>query len=416
MHIDSLARAAAWACLAGLAGAAHAETRPYSIGAGLSAGADDNVFRAPAGQEVSDRYVVASLFAGVDQLVGRQRLQANATLRHSRFQERKDLDNTGYGVQLGWNGATAGEVSWNLSYAANRNLASYATILEPERRIANIETSQQASAGLQVGLLAQWVANTTLSHRSIDYSAAAYADDQYRLDSAGFGAQWNPLGPLSATLGPRFTRGRYPQARVAADGTAQADQFDRRDLDMSLHWAASGASTLSARLSVTRQQYELLSDRDYEGATGQVTWAWAATGKTRVNMSISRDTGSETSFFTLSFLGQPLRGTGDNSQLTTSFAGRLDHELTGKISLSLAGQYAQRRLAASSLLGDGALVLARDSGRERVGSVSLAARFLPTRTTALGCEVAHHRRAADTALSSPYRADTLNCSAQITLR
>lgn len=416
MRIDTFAQAMAWACLAGLAGTAQAETSPYSLGAGLSAGTDNNVFRAPPGLEVSDRYVVASVFAGADQTIGRQRLQANATLRRSQFQERKDLDNTGYGVQLGWNGATAGDLSWNLSYAANRNLASYATILEPERRIANIETSRQASAGLQLGLLAQWVATATLSHRSIDYSAASYADDRYRLDSVGFGVQWNPLGPLSVTVGPRFTRGRYPQARTAADGTAQPDQFDRRDLDLSLNWMASGASTLSTRLSITRQQYELLSDRDYDGATGQVTWAWAATGKTRVNASISRDTGSETSFFTLSFLGQPLRGTGDNSQLTTSFTGRLDHELTGKISLSLSAHYAQRRLSASSLLGDGALVLSSEAGRERVGSVSLAARFLPTRTTALGCEIAHHRRAADTTLSSPYRADTLSCSAQVTLR
>lgn len=416
MRIDCLARGLAWVCLAGLAGTALAETSPYSFGAGLSAGTDNNVFRAPSGQEVSDRYVVASLFAGADQLIGRQRLQANATLRRSQFQQRKDLDNTGYGVQLGWNGATAGDVSWNLSYAANRNLASYATILEPERRIANIETSQQASAGVQLGLVAQWLANATLSHRSIDYSAAAYADDQYRLDSAGFGVQWNPLGPLSATAGPRFTRGRYPQASTAADGTVQPDQFDRHDFDLSLNWVASGASTLSTRMSITRQQYELLNDRDYDGATGQVTWAWTATGKTRVNASISRDTGSETSFFTLTFLGQPLRGTGDNSQLTTSFTGRLDHELTGKIALSLAAHYAQRRLSASSLLGDGSLVLASEAGRERVGSVSVSMRFVPTRAMALACEIAHHRRAADTTLSSPYRADTLSCSAQITLR
>lgn len=416
MRIDFLARAVAWACLVGFAGLAHAELSPYSLGAGLSAGTDDNVFRAPAGQEVSDRYVVGSLSASADQTIGRQRLQASATLRRSQFQERKDLDNTGYGVQLGWNGATADEVAWNLSYAANRTLASYATIVEPERRIANIETSQQASAGLQIGLLAQWLATATLSHRSIAYSAVSYADDQYRLDSVGLGAQWNPLGPLSATVGPRFTRGHYPQARTAANGTAQPDEFVRRDLDLSMNWMASGASTLSARLSITRQQYELLSDRDYEGATGQVIWAWVATGKTRLNASISRDTGSETSFFTLSFLGQPLRGTGDNSQLTTSFTGRVDHDLTGKISLSLAAHYAQRRLAASTQLGDGALVLSSQGGRERVGSVSLAARYLPTRTTALGCEIAHHRRAADTTLSSAYRADTLSCSAQITLR
>src|SRR5258706_11958260 len=194
---ERVVQCSALLCACALAAAAHAETSPYTLGAGITYGRDDNLFRAPAGQEVSDRYTTVSLFGGVDQTISRQRVRANATVRRSDYRERTDLNNTGYGVLLGWNGETEGEVSWNMSYTRNRSLASYATVLEAAGRIPNIETSQQASAGIQLGLQAEWVANLTLSHRSIDYTAPAYADDQYRLDTVAVGPTWNPPAPGS---------------------------------------------------------------------------------------------------------------------------------------------------------------------------------------------------------------------------
>ena len=407
-------RGAAWLCAALAAGAAHAESSPYTIGAGITFGRDNNLFRAPAGETVSDRYTVLSVFGGVDETIGRQHVQAKGTLRRSDYQKRDDLDNTGYGVLLGWNGATANEVSWNLSYNANRSLASYATVLEAERRIPNIETSQQARADLQVGMRAQWIATMMLSHRSIDYSAAAYADDQYRLDTVGFGATWNPLGPVSISVGPRFGRGRYPQARAATGGGFEADDFTRRDLDLGVKWVATGASTLTARLSATRQRFDLLGDRDFDGATGELRWLWQATGKTKLNTVLTRDTGSETGFFDLSFLGDQQRGTGDNSQVTNSIATRIDHELTGKTALSLSLQYALRRLVASSRLDDGSLFF-NAGGIERSASAVFGLRYTPTRNSVLGCDVGYYRRGTRTILSTPYHANTFSCSAQLAI-
>lgn len=408
-----LAHATALTCLGMLAGGAQAdETGPYTLGAGISFGRDDNLFRAPPGQEVSDSYTTVSVFGGVDETIGRQRVLANLNLRRSEYRERNDLDHTGYGLMLGWKGATAGEVTWDLSYAARRGLATYATVLEAERRIANIETNRQASAGVQLGLQAQWVVGMTLAHRSIDYSAAEYADDQLRVDSVGANVLWNPLGPVSLSVGPRVSRGKYPKARDLGGGVFQADEFDRHDIDFGVKWVPTGASTLNARLSLTRQEFDVLGDRDFKGATGQLSWQWQATGKTKLTTILSRDTGSETSFFTTDILGTPLRGTGDNSRVTNSAAARIDYEATAKIALALTTQYAERRLAASSRLGDG-IPFVNLTGDERSGSVLFAVRYTPTRLSVLGCELGHHRRASTSILSSPYRANTVGCSAQL---
>lgn len=400
-------------CLLALGGAALAEGNPYTLGAGVMLGSDDNLFRSVPGTEVRDRYGTISVFGGVDQTIGRQRLLANATLRRTQFQELKELDNTGYNVKLGWNGSTEGEVSWGLSYETNRRLASYGTSVQPQFRVANLETSNVVQANAQLGLRAQWVGTLALSHRDIDYSADAYAADRVRMDSVGLGVQWNPLGPVTASIGPRYTRGRYPQARIDANGNDEADDFVRQDLDFGVRWVASGASTVNARLSLTRQRYDVLSERDFNGATGQLGWQWTVTGKTRFNAALSRDTGSETSFITQSVLGESQRGTGDTSQLTNRVSARIDYELTAKTSLSLGGYYELRRLSASTRLPDGSV--SSESGNDRSASSSLGLRYTPTRNSVLGCDIGYQRRGSRTSLSSPYRVNTVFCSAQLAL-
>lgn len=410
---SALARAIALAC-AGLAATAAVadEVGPYRLGAGLSFGRDDNLFRAPKDEAVSDRYTTVSVFGGVDETIGRQRVLAKAELNHSDYADRNDLDHSGYGLRLGWKGETVGPFSWDLAVDTRRSLASYATVLEAERRISNLETSRQASAAFQLGLQAQWVLGLNLAHRRIDYSAPEYADDQLRVDSVGGHVLWNPLGPLSVSLGPRVSRGRYPQARDLGGGDFEADEFDRQDVDLGIKWVPTGASTLTARLSLTRQEFDVLGDRDFDGATGQLAWQWQMTGKTKLNAVLSRDTGSETSFFTTDILGAPQRGTGDNSRVTNSAAARIDYEATAKISVALTGRYAERRLAASSRLSDGSAFVDLE-GNERSGSALIEVRWSPTRNSQLGCELGHHRRASNSILSSPYRANTIGCAGQL---
>jgi hypothetical protein len=401
-----------------LAGAAQAEVSPYSLGAGLSWARDDNIFRAPAGQEVADSYTSVFVTGKLDQAISRQRLQANATLTTSHFNQRGDLDNTGYGLQLSWNGSTVENISWALSHDAHRSLASYANADSPDQRIANIETSQQTVAAAQLGMAAQWATSLTLSHRALNYSAPAYVRSEFQLNSEGLSLQWRPQGPVSLQLGPRFSQGHYPQARAIVGGGYEADAFQRRDIDLSVNWLATGDSNLSARVSQTAQHYDVGRERDFEGATGLLDWRWRLTGKTQLNLTVNRDTGTETSFFGINALGRELRGTGDNSDVTTGLATQIDHQLSGKLALHLGGRLAWRRVSSSTRIeGDGLTVAqSNQTGTERSGNVTLGLRYAPTYNSSVGCDLAHMRRAATATTASSYRADTLVCSAQLSVR
>jgi hypothetical protein len=379
---------------------------------------DDNIFRAPAGAEVADRTTVVSLLGSLDLVVGRQRLKADASLRDSRYATRDDLNHTGHALQLGWNGATGDAVSWSASLGAQRRLGSYASAQDEGLRVANIESSRQAQATLQWGWVAQGIASLTLSRRELDYSADAYAAQAYTLDSVGLGLQLQPLRPLTVTVGPRLTHGRFPQAETDADGRPRPDTFNRADVDLQAQWRATGASILAARLSLTRQRHRLLADRDIQGATGSLTWQWQATGKTALNATLSRDTGTETSFLAQNLGDEQLTQGNDSSRLTTSLAMRVDHELTGKIAIGASGRYTLRRLAASSVLGlDGVdLPADRSQANERSAVAALNLRYKPTQQVTLRCELSHERRGDARPFTAGYRDTTAGCSAQFLLR
>ena len=110
----SAGRCLAFGALCAVAGSALAqagpasleEASPYSIGGGLGLENDDNLFRAPQGEEQADHHTIAHLFGSVDQRYGRHRLQAHAALRDNRYADRRELNNLGYSGKLGWDGST----------------------------------------------------------------------------------------------------------------------------------------------------------------------------------------------------------------------------------------------------------------------------------------------------------------------
>jgi Putative beta-barrel porin 2 len=418
----SPARAGAAACaaaagsLCALAGSVSAqgsapalETSPYSIGAGLGLGRDDNLFRAPDGEALSDSYTLAQIFGAVDQTYGRQRLQAQAAWRDHRYRSRRDLDNLGYTGSLSWDGSTEGDVSWAVSHATNRRLAAYATLQDPNFRAANLETVDQTQARVQLGLVAQWAANLALSQRRVDHTALAFERERVHLQTVGASVQWMPTGPLSLSVGPRLTRGRVP---LTSDGVARS--FKRHDLDVGVNWVATGESVLRARISRTQQDYDVPEQGDFRGTTGQLDWAWTLTGRTRLNTALSRETGSESVFLVPSGAAQTLRGSGDDRQISTALTLRLDHDVTGKITLGLDLQAVHRKLAISRQLAGGSLVQASGSDRSTLARVGL--RYAATRSVVLACDVGHERRTSSTTLSAPYRVNTASCNAQLTLR
>ncbi len=381
-----------------------AEADPYYLGVSQSLGHNSNVFRTVA-NEVPDKFAVTSLNLGFDQPIGRQRVFANTSIRATRYEDIRTLDNTGYGVNAGLDWSTIGRLSGNLGVSSNQALANYAASgdqMQITKR--NLETSSQANLRAQLGVASLLALNAALSHSEISYTAPEYQTSEVRQNVGSIGFTYRPSGLLTLGGSYRATRGEYPN--VVVPSTGKKESFDRNDVDFTSIWVASGLSTLNARLSYGRSVFEGQTLRNVKGATGSLGWDWKATGKLAFNTLLSRDSGTETALFALANnLGSAV---GDNSVQTNAFGFGGTYEASAKIRATLGTRYARREVLSGSVLG-------RDSS----SSVALGVSYAASRSWLLGCNASRDDSKPlnnMATVSTRYSATQASCNVQFTIR
>lgn len=396
--------------LAGATGVMAQEPNPYYIGASQAVTRESNIFRAPEGQpESSDTSSTTSLLAGVDQPFGRQRLLADATVRRNVYRNNDQLDHTGYaaGVNLDWE--TIESLSGRLGYTVRQNLARYGADLGPAITSKNLEKSQEFTARGQYGTASLLSIEASYVGRRLDFSAPEFAFQEFRQNAARLGLLYRPGGLLTLGLAGRRTVGEYPFAIELVPGTFQADDFTRNDVDLTAVWLVTGQSTVSARLSYTRERHELVTSRNISVSTGAISWDYKPTAKLAFTTEVIRDTGAETAFARSSQSGAP--AVSNNAPLSSTLFLRALYEATAKIQLEASGRFVERDLVNTrSIPGLPA------SGSDRRTEYRLGLTWTPTRSLLFGCSVGQDKRTTSSALSYPYTANVASCLGQFKLQ
>jgi hypothetical protein len=393
----------------GAALTANAENDPYYLTISQSLGHSSNVYNIN-NQEIPDKFATTSLTVGFDQPISRQRVFANASVRATRYEDITILNNTGYGLNAGWDWETIERLSGGFGISLNRSLANYAPAgdqLQVPQTTRNEETSGQANMRVQYGLASLVSLNGSLSHSQVSYSAVEYDRSEVRQNAGSLGLTYRPSGLLTLGTALRVTRGEYPNIPRPNGGV---ESFDRKDLDLTATWVASGLSTLNARLSYGRSKYDTLTQRDTKGATGSLAWAWQPTGKLSFNTSFTRDSGTETSLLALA--NNQGVAVGDNSVTTNTLALGVGYEATAKIRMNLGARYAKRKL-----VNDNAI--APTEGRDTVTSVTLGATYAISRAWQMGCNAGHDSGKptdGSTGVSTQYSTTNASCNVQLTIR
>ncbi len=396
-------------CLALLALGAtgtRAETSPYYIGVSQAFSHSSNLFNSPDGQETPDVYSTTRLLFGLDQPIGRQRIYGDAAIRADKYQDVTSLDNTGYSLNTGLDWATVEKWSGNLKVTANRSLAQYGGPNSPQITGKNVQDTQQASFTIRNALTAHVSAEGDAQHRAVKYSAPQYVNREYTQNIGGLTLRYATTNLITLGAGARVTKGNYPQALIGdqPDSVSRKDETDRRDFDLTLSWIPSGLSNITARISATKEEHSQPSFADVSGLTGQIGWIYQPTGKLTFNTSLSRDTGTETTF--MSFTGEGSPSAVDNNRLTNSAALGVTYDLTAKIRVTAGGRYSKTSSENTTTEVD-------DSAR----GASLGVRWIPTRSLSLGCNAALDKRTSTSITAgSAYTTNTAGCSAQLTLR
>lgn len=394
------ALAAALAAAPLTAAAQDATDRPWYVGASQEFRWESNVLNTPS-NEYSDTLSATSVFGGVNARLGRQRVRGDLALTHAAYRRFSERDTDGWrgGLALDWE--TVGRLSGTIAARTQKQQATPNTGGVQQVSVSNVERSDEVLARARLGGAALLSIEGGVAQRRVRFSAPELAYRGYTQDSADIGGSWRPSDLLTLSLGVSASKSDY---RAPAPGDLRADDSDRRSVDFGVRWVASGASTLNARLSATREEYTRATAQDFSGVTGFASWAWQPTGKLSVTTTLARDTGQELGF---------LRDQESARITATDFArvsNRLSvvagYDLTGKIRMTGALTYQRRSLVDA---------ISDARGRDNTTALELGARWAATRTVTIGCSVGRTSRSASGAGSNSYDNNTVGCLASVTI-
>lgn len=395
-----LAALLAAALTPGLARAQQDGSSPWYLGASAALTHVSNIYRLPGTAQPtdlpnSDDVVTLSLLAGLDKPLGRQRLFGDMAVRQNRYRRDSRLDNIGYAMAGGLDWALLDKWSGSLTLRSSRNLAQY----NPSTEVAqitekNIEQSDQAQFLARYGLAGALSLEGGAGYQRRDYSAEAYRLLNFNQHSLFAGLGWRASGALRLNLTGRETRGSgYARLLIFI----VPYDYQRQDLELSANWRPSDASTLDARVSLSRIDNDNADLDGYSGLTGRLSWLWKPTAKLQLTTSLARDTVQE------NYLYSGLSGSSEANRVTDTLQLNGSYTLSSKLFIDASARAAR--------LGRSGLTL----GDDREQSYSLGLRWLPTRNSQIGCQATRDKRTSDISLLN-YSASSYGCYAQILLK
>jgi len=412
-----LATALASGCLlATLSGTALAQTSPWFVRASLGFLYDTNYLRladgqaTPAGYSKADSAVTASLAAGFDQMIGRQRVFATAEVRTARPTSNPSFGSDGYGVNAGLDWSTAERLSGSLRASSDRSLARQdvaAFGFVPER---NLQTVSSAEAIFRLGLVTALSAEAAGGWRQVDYSSALYDNREFHETWVSAGLRLRPSAISSLGVALRETRGTYPRYLALPGGAFLADDYRGEFVDVTGTYRGSGKTELRARISSGRTRHENATQSDFNGITGSLDWIWEATGKLAFTTTLTREPSQDAYFLSSDPTVRPL----EYSRISTGLRVRADYAPTAKIGLNASVAGTHRELSQSIPVAAGGTTIV--SGMDRTVVLGLGASWTPVRWLRLGCDVGHEVRRGDAPLSSDLSGSSLYCQVRAELR
>ena len=401
----------ATACLAaGLSAApAWAESNPYYYGGSLGLNRVSNIYRSVQSPN-DDSVATASLLAGINQPIGRQRVYADVNVNTNRYSKNTDLNNVGYSVKGGLDWSTLERLSGTVSVDNSQALSTYTERTEQLRK-KNTENNSNLNGVARIGLVTKYSLEAGAGYRTRRFSAVEYAQFEFDQNRYSLGVVYQPSPDLRFGVAGRFTNDKYPAYErtgfVLVNGVPQpisipvaTREFERKDIDFTTRWVASGASTLDGRISTGRSKVKQGVANDFSGVTGQISWSWKPTAKLSVSSSVSRDTGLESSF-------SNVNTSAEQDRITKGLQVNANYELTGKVLLTGGLSMSQ-----SHRINDVAGRRTEESDRDN--AFNLGARWQYSRGITMGCQLSKSSRNSSQEIYT-YDANSYGCYGQILL-
>lgn len=291
-------RAGGALCLALLLNAASAHAlegdtlRPFVE---LALAVEDNLFRfrddaqarasALAAPIQGTHYRRLSAGMDLDWRLGRQRLSGRIAGDDTHFSRHADLlDYTGQDIHGTWHWQLGNRWSGTLSAARKRTQGSYADFSGP--LVSNVSTTDAYGLSGEYWLHPDWRVHARLSVDERTYSAPQRrsGDVEQRTSALGVYRQGGAFERLGLEVVD--IRGEFPH-RIP---TPTLDtRYDERAWRAQGTWRPTGATLLGGYVGHVERSHPRVAARGFSGMEWRVNARWMATGKTVVDLDLTRD-------------------------------------------------------------------------------------------------------------------------------
>ncbi len=245
---------------------------------------DTNLFRTDNNREDD---TIGYLGGGIktDLKVSRQHLLVDAEAETAKYDNFDKLDHTRLKGRAVWAWQVGNLWSGDLGTRYERSLRSFTqtTIRQKDMRTTKIGYFE---AGYQIH--PDWRLVGGVNFNTVDYQKQTRLERDFT--SGQLEVQYR--NTLNTRVGIRAKHTDYNLQETVIGSVKTDNDYKEDEISAVFYWEGSAKSKLKARFGYTEQSFNELKDRDYKGSTGRLTYRWIATGKTRLDLSVWRETSS----------------------------------------------------------------------------------------------------------------------------
>ena len=399
-----------------VAGAARADLEPFSFDASETVKHQSNIFHTESSDHQADWLSTTELRAALDQAIGRERLLGTASVDLDRYSKESRLDSLGYAgtAELDW--STIGDITGAFGGDIRRHQYLYGLEGDQASTSKNLQTDSHAFARFQLGAMARWSIFAGFDASERKYSDPAFDASESQQWAVSGGTSYQTSPDLAFGVNGRYIRGKYPGVQV--NGADQA--FTVRTVGVNTRWAASANSQFDANVGYTQQRTDAEPDQHY--INGGLNWNWTPPSHFAFSLGVLRDSSTSAgSGATIINTNNSISG----RSLNTTGHFNITYALTAKVNLVAAAEYIHRKYNDAQIQvptgftdvdGNPVFTTISATGSNDTARFTLSARYMPTRTTALGCGVSREFHTSEQSIrliSAPYTDNTVQCTASI---
>ncbi|MBK8335657.1 MAG: putative exosortase B-associated extracellular polysaccharide biosynthesis transporter EpsL [Sterolibacteriaceae bacterium] len=376
----------------------------------ISDSASDQTLSGTSNRDTKRSDMVSTTYLGVtfDKLLSRQNLHADILYNINRYSHYSTLDYNGLRANANWGWQLGNYLKGSLAYERNRTLVDFGS-LNPEDRdnARDVNTYDRFYASADWWFHPEYSFGVGYSRSASSYTSAQRQANEYDADAVELNAKFQPNSGNLIGLSLRQTKGRYPNRQtspnpVGGNVVATVDNsFDQTDAEVNGDWRLTGQSRFFGRLGYTTRTHDQVSERDFSGLTGRLTYDWAFDGKTNLNIGIRREIGAVDDIDAAYVLT-------DGVSLNPVW------NPTSKISLAGKYDWSKRRYEGDPfrVIGAGTNPSLQSVRKDTVNTASVSGTYTPLRSLRLILTLQHERRSS-TREFVPYRDNLASFSAQL---